>query len=79
LYLLFQIVMSIVIAILVLAVVIATCRIACCLMVLPYVGTVVLLPMLVFERSYSLYYLAQFGPAYAVFPPLPPDLAALPG
>jgi hypothetical protein len=48
-----------------------TCCIAGCLMALPYVGTVALLPVLVFKRSYSIYYLAQFGPAYNVFPPAP--------
>jgi len=27
-----------------------------------------LLPVLIFKRAYSLYYLAQFGPEYDVFP-----------
>jgi hypothetical protein len=49
-----------------------TCCIAGCLIVLPYLGAVILLPVTVFKRSYSLYYLAQFGPAYNVFPPPPP-------
>jgi hypothetical protein len=68
LYLLFQIVLAIAIGFLVLGVVIVTCCLAGCLMALPYLGAVVLLPVLVFKRSYSLYYLAQFGPAYNVFP-----------
>ena len=60
------------IGVLVLVAIVVTCCIAGCLMALPYLGTVVLLPVLVFKRSYSLYYLAQFGPAYDVFPALPP-------
>jgi hypothetical protein len=50
---------------------IATCCIACCLMIIPYIGTVLLLPVFAFGRSYSLYYLAQYGPHYDVFPPDP--------
>jgi hypothetical protein len=72
LYVLFQIVLAIVIGFLVLGVVIVTCCLAGCLMALPYIGAVVLLPVLVFKRSYSIYYLAQFGPAYNVFPPATP-------
>jgi hypothetical protein len=34
---------------------------------IPYLGTVLMLPILVFERSYSLYYLAQYGPEWDVF------------
>src|SRR5208283_1194435 len=48
LYLLFQIVLGMVIGIIVLGVILITCCIAGCLMVLPYIGTVVLLPVLVF-------------------------------
>jgi hypothetical protein len=72
LYVLFQIVLTMAIGVLVLVAVVATCCIAGCLMVLPYLGTVVLLPVLVFQRSYSVYYLAQFGAPYDVFPPAPP-------
>ncbi len=68
LYVLFQIVLMMAIGVVLLVAVVVTCCIAGCLMVLPYLGTVVLLPVLVFERSYSIYYLAQFGPAYDVFP-----------
>jgi hypothetical protein len=71
LYILFQIVLALAIGFLVLAVVLVTCCLAGCVMALPYVGTVLLLPVFVFNRSYSLYYLAQFGPDYAVFPPPP--------
>lgn len=76
LYLLFQIVLAIVIGILVLAVVVMTCCCAGCLLILPYIGTVVYLPVLVFRRAYSLIYLAQFGPEYQV---IPADPAPSPG
>jgi hypothetical protein len=69
LYFLFRIVLSIAIAVLVLTVVLATCCLAGCLLVLPYLGTVLLLPILIFDRSYSLHFLAQFGPDYDVFSP----------
>ena len=74
LYVLFQIVLGMAIGSLVLVAIIVTCCIAGCLMLLPYVGTVLLLPVLVFKRSYSTYYLAQFGPAYDVFPPAAPPV-----
>ena len=66
LYLLFQIVLSLVIFTLVVAVVLATCCLAGCLMAVPYLGTVLLLPVLVFQRTYSLQYLAQYGREYEV-------------
>ncbi len=43
--------------------VIVTC-LTCCLAALPYIGTVILLPLLVFKRSFSLCFLQQFGPAW---------------
>ena len=76
LYFLFQIVLAMVIGMMVLIVVIATCCIAGCFMALPYLGTVLLLPVHVFSRAYSLSYLAQFGSAFDVFPSVP---AAAPG
>ncbi len=48
--------------------VLVTCCIAGCLMMIPYVGTVILLPALVFFRAYSLEFLSQFGPEYRVTP-----------
>lgn len=71
LYLLFQIVIGIAVGVLVMATICLTCCIACCLIMLPYVGTVALLPIHVFTRSYSLYYLAQYGPEFNAFEPLP--------
>jgi hypothetical protein len=75
LYLLFRIVLSLGIAMLVIGIVLVTCCIAGCLFAIPYLGTVLLLPILVFERSYSIYYLAQHGPEYDVLAP-PADAAA---
>jgi len=72
LYFLFQIVLAIAIGVIILGAIIITCCIAGCLMILPYLGTVLLLPVLMFKRCYSLYFLAQFGRDYDVFPPDPP-------
>jgi len=60
------------IGIMVLGAIIITCCIAGCLMIIPYIGTVLLLPVLVFKQSYPLYFLRQFGPGYDVFPPASP-------
>lgn len=69
LYLLFQILISIVIgAIIGIGFCVGLCLCcASCLLVIPYVGAVILLPLSVFTRSYSLYYLQQFGPQFDVF------------
>lgn len=55
---------------------IATC-LTCCLAALPYVGTVILLPVYVCLRAYGLFFIRQFGADYDVFTavaqsPLPP-------
>jgi hypothetical protein len=70
-----------VIGAMVIAAVLVTCCIAACFLALPFIGTVLLLPVLIFKRSYSLYYLAQYGPEYDVFPkpaPMAPPAADLP-
>ncbi len=71
LYVLFQIVIAIVIgAIFSIGFCIGCCL--CCvslLLLIPYIGTVILLPVLVFKRAYSLLYLGQFGPEFDVFRP----------
>ena len=77
LYILFQIVLTVAIGVLVLAIVVLTCCIAGCLLAIPYLGTVLFLPVLVFKRAYSLYYLAQYGQAYDVFPPASPSAAGV--
>jgi hypothetical protein len=49
-----------------------TC-ITCCIAAIPYVGTVILLPLIVFLRSYSIFYMQQFGPEWQfVREPEPP-------
>jgi hypothetical protein len=50
-----------------------TC-VTCCLAALPYIGTVILLPLYTFCYAYTLYFLRQFGSEYDVWaapPPLP--------
>lgn len=69
LYLLFQIVISIAIsAIIMIGFCIGCCL--CCISVLlliPYIGTVILLPLFIFKRAYPLFYLQQYGPQFDVF------------
>ena len=67
LYILFQIVIGICISAIILAAMCVTCCCACCILAIPYLNTVLLLPVFVFKRSYSLYYLRQFGPQFDVF------------
>ncbi|MEA2734895.1 MAG: hypothetical protein QOE14_1346 [Humisphaera sp.] len=43
----------------------ATCA-TCLIAALPYIGTVLFLPLFVFHRCYSLYFLRQFGPEYNI-------------
>lgn len=76
LYILFQIVISIAIAAIIIMAVLITCCIAACFLALPFVGTVLLLPILIFKRAYALYYLAQYGSEYDVFPKQPPPPTA---
>jgi len=39
----------------------------CCIAALPYIGTVILLPVFVFMRCYTLCYIEQFGEPWRVF------------
>jgi len=71
LYILFQIVLKMASAAIVVTAILITCCIAGCFLLLPFVGTVLMLPILIFKRAYALYFLAQFGPEYDVFPPPP--------
>lgn len=66
-YLLFSIVLAVAIGILIVAIILLTCCCAGCLMAIPYLGTVFILPILVFGRAFSAYYLAQFGPEFDSF------------
>jgi len=61
---------------------IAACA-TCCIVAIPYVGTVILLPVFVLLRSFSLLFLRQFGPDYDVWanfmpPEFLPILLSLP-
>jgi hypothetical protein len=69
LYILFQIVIAIAIGTIVFIGFCIGCCFCCAslLLFIPYIGTVILLPLLVFKRAYSLYYLRQFGPGFDVF------------
>ncbi len=64
LYFLMKLVLGIAITALAL---VATCA-TCCIAGLPYIGTVVLLPLIVFQRCYTLYFLEQFGDDWRFFP-----------
>ena len=70
LYLLFQLVIALVTTVMVLVIMVVCCPV-CCFLMIPYVGTVLLLPIIMFKRAYSLHYLAQYGPSYNVFPSSP--------
>jgi hypothetical protein len=73
LYILFQIAIGMAIGMIVMVAGLATCCCAFLIMAIPYIGTVLLLPVFVFKRAYSLYYIRQFGPAYDVFDRLVPQ------
>lgn len=69
LYFLFQIVIKIALGIItgIIALVMCLMCFLVVLLMIPVVNCTVLLPLLTFYRSYSLYYLRQFGPEYDVF------------
>ena len=71
LYILFQIVIAFVIGTIEMLGFCIGCCLCCVsvLLLIPYIGTVILLPLLVFKRSYSLCYFRQFGPEFDVFRP----------
>jgi hypothetical protein len=72
LYLLFQILLHLAIGMTVLLLLVITCGlcvVGCCMLIIPYIGTVMFLPILVFTRSYSLYYLQQYGSDFDVLKP----------
>jgi hypothetical protein len=43
------------------------CALSCCIVAIPYVGTVILLPIWVTYRLFSLEFLAQFHPDFDIF------------
>ncbi len=69
LFLLFLIVVNLVVGMIALAVVLAACCMCCIgiIFMLPYIGTVAMLPLIVWRRAYSAIFLSQFGPEYNVF------------
>jgi len=69
LYVLFQIVIGMAIGVILMMGMCFTCCCLACILAIPYIGKVLLLPVLIFDRSYSLFYLQQFGPQYDVFGP----------
>lgn len=71
LFLLFLIVVNIVLGMITFAVVMAACCMCCVgiIFMLPYIGTVAMLPLLVWRRAYSALFLGQFGPRFDVFGP----------
>lgn len=55
------------------------CCFTCCIGALPYIGTVLLLPAIIFLRCFTLDCLAQFGPEYDVWTvDVPPAVNPLP-
>ena len=54
-----------------------TC-LTCCLASLPYIGTVIVLPVPVFFHSFSLLFLRQFGPDWDVWGKIPVPAATTP-
>jgi hypothetical protein len=54
---------------------VAAC-VTCCIVAIPYIGTVILLPVFVLLRTFSLLFLRQFGPEYDVWTTsMPPEFA----
>ncbi|MHC4546714.1 MAG: DUF7544 domain-containing protein [Planctomycetota bacterium] len=76
-YILFQIVIALAVGIIIMAGVCITCCCLGCILAIPYIGTVLMLPVLVFHRSYSLLYLRQYGPSFDVFGPEPDTTLAV--
>jgi len=71
-FLFYGVLLFVFIVLFVIAVVIAgllTCCIGWLLLAIPYIGTVVTLPVWYTFRAFSLEFLAQFGPDYDLFPP----------
>jgi hypothetical protein len=63
LYVLFKVLLALVVGLLAGVV---TC-LTCCVAAIPYLGSVILLPLLVFTQAYPLCFLEQFGPSWRLF------------
>lgn len=55
-----------------------TCCVGFLLLIIPYIGTVITLPIWYTFRAFSLEFLAQFGPEYELFPPSGESSASAP-
>ncbi len=75
LYGIWLLVLAIAVVFAVIIIVLLTCCIAGVLLAIPYIGTVLLLPLFVGLRALSLEFLAQFGDEFKVFPDPQPALA----
>ena len=82
LYILFQIALTIMIGIILWMGMCLACCLCCFIsifLLIPYIGTVILLPVFVFTRSYSLLYLKQYGPEFDVFSQQTENTNTMPG
>jgi hypothetical protein len=70
--------LMIVFVIAVIAAGLVTCCIGFLVLIIPYIGTVVTLPVWYALRAFSLEFLAQFGPEYDVLPRPAPPLSSSP-
>jgi hypothetical protein len=61
LYVLLRIILAVAIGLIAFILVCCTC----CVAALPYIGTVIMLPLYVFVRAYALHFFSQFDPAFA--------------
>ena len=73
LYLVIKFFLFLVHAAIVVGLVCVTLCVAACFLAIPYVGTVILLPLFVFARCYSLYFLEQLGGEWRLFRSAPAE------
>jgi UPF0716 family protein affecting phage T7 exclusion len=66
-YFLVMILLGIAVGILILLAGVLTCCIGFLVMALPYIGAVVLLPVLIWQRLYGVEFLAQFGDEFNLY------------
>jgi hypothetical protein len=66
LYVVMRVLIGCAVGVLLVTLTLLTCCCAGCLMSIPYIGTVLQLPVLVFNRSFSLAFLEQFHPDYRI-------------
>jgi hypothetical protein len=65
---LFYMVLGILVAIVIIVFALVTCCVGLIILAIPYIGSVVMLPVSVTFRSFSVYFLEQFGDEFRVFP-----------